>query len=83
MHHGVGRVEHPVISVAALDPDAGLVRGDHSGPAQGGHGGLATGTEAPLRALEQVHQPALAERQTEQVRQGCLQSLVGQREDTS
>ena len=33
----------------------------------------------PLRALEQVHQPALAERQTEQVRQGCLQSLVGQR----
>ena len=68
-----------MVSVAALDAHARLVRCDHRGPAQGGHGGRATGAEAPLGALKQVHQPALAEGETEQVRQGRLQPLVGQR----
>ena len=60
MDHGLGQAEDPAIGVAALDPHVGLVRGDHECRAKGRHGDLATGSEAPLRAAEQVHQAALA-----------------------
>ena len=68
-----------MVGVAALDAYAGLVRGDDGSPMQGRDGLVATRAKAPLRALEQVHEPALAEPQTEQVGQRRLQPLVGER----
>ena len=40
------------------------------------------GSEAPLRALEQVHQTDLAEPQPERVRQRRLQSLLRQSQES-
>ena len=68
-----------MVGVAALDPDPGLVRGDHAGAAQGGDGVLAADLEPALGPAQQVHQPALADCQAEQVRKRRLQPLVGQR----
>jgi hypothetical protein len=67
-----------VVSARALDAHAGLVAGDDLSLAQGRDGRVTTGTEAVLRAPEQVHQPALAEGEAEQVGQRRLQPLVGQ-----
>jgi hypothetical protein len=68
-----------VVSVRALDAHAGLVAGDDLSPAQDRDGHVTTGTEPALRAPEQVHQPALAERQAEQVGERRLQPFVGER----
>ena len=65
MHDRLRRAEHPVVSVAPLDPDAGFVGGDNCGLAQGRYGLLAAGAEAALRPAKQVHQTALAELQAE------------------
>jgi hypothetical protein len=79
VHHGLRRVEQPVIGVRAFDPHAGLVAGDDLSLAQGRDGRVATRTEAALRAAEQVHQPALAEREAEQVGERRLQPLIRER----
>jgi hypothetical protein len=68
-----------MVGGAALDAHAGLVGGDDLGPPQRRNGGLATRTEARLRAAEQVHQPALAEAEPEQVGQRRLQPLIRER----
>jgi len=79
VHHGVLAAEHPVVAGAALDPYSGFVRGHHLGTAQRRDGRLPPGLEPTLGAAEQVHQPALAEAQPEQVGERGLQPLVGER----
>ena len=65
-----------MVSVRALDAHAGLVAGDNLGLAQDRDGRITTGTEAALRAAEQVHQPALAEGEAEQIGERRLQPFV-------
>src|SRR5829696_8669848 len=79
MNDGVLAAKHPVIRVCALDPHPGLVRSDDRGPAQRRAGILAWGLELTLRPAQQVHQPALADGEPEQVGERTLQPLVGQR----
>ncbi len=67
-----------MVSVRALDAHAGLVAGDDLSLAQGRDGRVTAGMEAALRAAEQVHQPALAEGEAEQIGERRLQPLVGQ-----
>jgi hypothetical protein len=67
MHDSLGRAEDPVVSVRALDPDAGLVRSHNCSAAQGSYCPRMPIGKAPLRPLHQVHQAALAEREAEQV----------------
>jgi hypothetical protein len=77
--HSLGAAEHPMVSVATLDANAGLVRADHLGLAQLGDGDRSTVFEAALRAAQHVHQTALADLKTKQVSEGRLKPLVGQR----
>jgi hypothetical protein len=79
VHHGLRRVEEPVVGVRALDAHACFVAGDDLSPAQGRDGSVTTRMETALRAAEQVHQPALAERQSEQVGERRLQPFVRER----
>lgn len=66
MDHGVGAAEDLVKGIAALDTNAGLVRGDHVGLAQDCRSVVTLGREHPLRAAPHVHQPALADRPAEE-----------------
>ena len=67
-----------MVGVTAFDPHAGLVRGDDLGPAQRRNGLVALGPEGALRTAKHVHQPALADGETEKVGERALQPLVGQ-----
>src|SRR4051812_4379279 len=72
VHHRLGRAEHPMVGVCALDPDAGFVRGDHLGLAQGRNSAPLTVLTTPLCAPQQVHQAALAEMQPDTSRDLAL-----------
>jgi hypothetical protein len=78
MDNRLGAAKHPMIGVRALNPDAGLVRCDDRSPAQCRHRLCPALGKAPPGPLQQVHQPALAERETEEVGQCGLQPFVGQ-----
>ena len=68
MHDRLGRAEDPVVGVRALNPDASLIRGDHLSLTKRRDGADLPLSKAPLRPAKQVHQPALAEREPEQIR---------------
>ena len=78
MDHGIVAAEHPMKRIAALDADAGLVRGDHFGLAEHRESIVALGHKSSLRPAEHVHQAALADGQSEEMVKGALQTLVGQ-----
>jgi hypothetical protein len=67
-----------MVGVAALDAHPGLVRGHHRGPAQRRARGFTAFHEPTLRPPQQVHQPALAQGEPEQVGQRRLQPFVGE-----
>ena len=78
MDNRFSAAKHPMVGVASFDPHAGLVGGDDLGPAQRRDGLVALGREGALRTTQHVHQAALADGETEQVRERALQPLVGQ-----
>jgi len=78
MDNRLGATKHPLVGVASFDPHAGLVGGDDLGPTQRRDGDVALGREGTLRTAQYVHQAALADGETEQVREDALQPLVGQ-----
>ena len=61
---------HPRLSPRRLLPGVSQTEGATDGC-------VTAGTEAALRAAQQVHQPALTEREAEQVGERRLQPLVG------
>ncbi len=69
MDNRPGAAKHPMIGVGALDPDARLIRGD---------GPVALGCKGALRPAQPIHQAALADGETEQVRDRALQPLGGE-----
>lgn len=77
MDNGLGRAEHPLAGIAPLDPHARFVAGDNISTAQGCEGAISPGDEDRCRALEHVHQRALAEIEPQQVGKCALQAFVG------
>ncbi len=76
MDEGLGAAEDPMVGVASLDANARLVRADHLGLAQLGHGLLTPGHEAVLSAAQHVHQHALADADAKDVCEGRLEPLI-------
>ncbi len=76
MDDGLVAAEDPMVGVASLDANARLVRADHLGLAQLGHGLLAPGHEAVLGAAQHVHQRALADPEAEDVGEARLEPLI-------
>ena len=78
MDDGLVAAEHPLISVAALDPHAGLIRRYDLGSAKGGDCAIALERKSALRPAEHVHQAALADGEPEEVGKNALKPLVRQ-----
>ena len=78
MDHCLLAAEHPVPAVGALDAHPGLVRRHRRRLPQPRQRRVPALGKTALGAAQQVHQPALAQPQPEQVRQSRLQPFVGQ-----
>ncbi len=76
VNHGVLAMKHPMKTVDALDPHAGLVAGDKLRLTQDRQRGRALVLERRLRAREHIHQRALADGEAKKIEERLAQPLI-------